>query len=64
MSTHRLVFVTCDECGNSAGIDDMHPTAAAARRSVQDELGWARRTVNGKRVDLCGDCLDALEGAS
>jgi len=63
MSTHRLVFVTCDECGDSAGMDDMQPTAAAARRSVQD-FGWARRTVNGKLVDLCGDCLDALEGAS
>lgn len=55
MSLLITIDIQCDRCIAWAG-GLVNAKASKARAHVKVAHGWVRKTINGKRLDLCPDC--------
>ena len=50
-------FLSCDDCGDTYGVDHRSSTAKECRTSAKDD-GWSFN----KGMDYCEDCTERKEG--
>jgi hypothetical protein len=64
MTIRYTTDIFCDQCANW-----LHGTISEQPKGQEcldmaRELGWTRKVIRGRKVDLCPECSDKMERAS